>query len=343
MKMGGSRSATPTILEQREEGECPLSLAFDSGSSATSTMTLKSTYSTPSILGPEEFVSMTYGSCWSTPKLFEQEEEFYQSKERLRRESKREQREFIKFLCNDPFANRVVGQAVEERRKGSKSPIGGGGNSKSPVIGTTKGEEGDCLGFCSSPLFDYGRHMESGKKSELMLGDQMATATLWEKVELKRKNEEVARCAMSLDTVLRKNHYDFRSSFGKEEAWAEEEEIESEGEDEWKQYLKTVVDLSKNDIFDRRCSNRPPSPQPIRRKTICVPLPNQQRRASEGMVGDSNHYQSVPTSTLSFSSTFPATISGRMGASRLQRSFELNQFKQSKTFISYRSRQMPPP
>lgn len=266
-------------------------LRDSSASSTTSPPSLLEESITPNgmVLGSLSTSMMTLGSGWSTPTIVEQDEEYFQSKERINMESRREQKEAIKFLCNDPTANRVVAKAAGAAV----------GSNRTPNVGSGDGIQT----MCSSSLLDCGRYVGTSTKSELTMGCQLATASIWEKVERKRRNEEVARRAMSYDSLLQKTNSK-PSCFlqlGAEDGSSEEDE-------EWNVQLDAVVSLSKTSIFDRRCSSRPPSPQPIIRKQTGFG-----RRGSEG------------TSALTSLPTLPMQQLGGMGAKRLQRSFDSNQ------------------
>jgi hypothetical protein len=202
-------------------------------------------------------------SGWSTPTIMEDddEEEFFDSMERIRRESKREQCEALKVLCNDFTANRIVAKAA-----GIKS-----------TAETTRQHP--------SLVLDCGQALRSDV--ELAMRGQLATSTLWEKAELKKKHEEIAKRAMSIDSLTI-------------------EECDSDFDID----LEAVVSLSKQSIYDRRCSTRPPSPQPI---------PDVVRR---GSADTTNSIHSTTHDSSMTPSTSPVNGTSRMGANRLQRSYD---------------------
>lgn len=212
----------------------------------------------------------TLVSGWSTPTIMEDddEEEFFDSMERVRREAKREQHEALKVLCNDFTANRIVAKAV-------------GGLAAATEAATMTKQHSSLLLDCRQALRpDF----------NLALGGKLATSTLWEKAELKKKHEEIAKRALSLDSLTI-------------------EEYDSDLDID----LEAVVSLSKQSIYDRRCATRPPSPQPI---------PEVVRRGSV----DTNSIHSSAHGTSTTPSASPVTSTGngtaRMGANRLQRSYD---------------------
>jgi hypothetical protein len=195
------------------------------------------------------------------------EEEYFDSLERIRKESKREHHEALKVLCNDYSANRVVAKAVDGGTDAAKH-------------------------HHSSPLVDCGQIIQSDFNLKLAVGPQLATAPLWEKVEVKRKNELLAKRAMSVDSL-----------------------IIDEDEEDWDVDMQAVRSMTRQSIFDRRCYSRPPSPQPVLGLSMVA---ESSRRGS----AESNNSASA-ASTSPLSCTLPSM--SRMGATRLQRSFDSSQ------------------
>lgn len=172
--------------------------------------------------------SFSTGKGWNTPTILEDDEEFFDARDRVQSELQRDQMEVLKVLRNDLSANRIVATAVESRETGS-SP--------------TK------LHHSTSPLLDCSKSLEAILSNELILDPQMETAAVWEKVKLKQRKDAIAKRALSLDSIMMANGHNTSDA--------------DKMNDDWEIELKTVLDQSNKPIFDRSYATRPASPQPF--------------------------------------------------------------------------------
>lgn len=247
----------------------------------------------------------------------EEEEEYLASKHRIWQEKMREQKELLKALCNMSTANRIVAAAAAAR------------------AGVTE----VLTSNASSPFRQCDMRQAIGGQIDGVLANELISASSWERAQRQRQKEQIAKVAMSLDTLLMRgleHKQDLQTAMHNRSyngapltttalcpLLHADSSADKEVELDIDLCRHNLQQLSSPSAWQRRWQCRPASPQPIvlpRRQGN-----NEEAASSLPITSTCGTFDLHSPDSSSMNATSMPTYGLRMmGGNRLQRSFASN-------------------